>query len=72
MRAYAVKPVASGGGFHICYDGAVSITLSHEPKLLAVNVVRRNDSQALTGHNLVDMLHQSDLSSGQKHFVASG
>ena len=52
------------------YDSAVGVTLSDEPKLLAVNVVRSNGSQALTGHHLVDMLPQSDLPSEEEHFVA--
>ena len=72
MRAYAVSPVASGGGFHLSYDGAVGVTLSNEPKLLAVNLVRSNGSQALTGRYPVDVLPQSDLPSEEEHFVASG
>ena len=72
VRAYAVNPVASGEGFHLCYDGAVGVTLSDQPILLAVNLVRSYGSQALTGHYLVDMLSQSDLSSEEEHFVASG
>ena len=70
VRAYAVNPVASDGGFHLCYDCAVGVTLSDETKLLAVNLVRSNGSQALTGPYLVDMLHQSDLPSEEEHFVA--
>ena len=55
-----------------CYDGAVGVTLHDEPKLLAVNLVRSNGSQAPTGHYLVDMLPQSDLPSEEENFVASG
>ena len=72
VQAYAVNPVASSGGFHLCYDGAVGVTLSDKPKSLAVNLVRSNGSQALTWHYPVDMLPQSDLSSEEEHFVASG
>ena len=50
VRAYAVDPVASGGGFHLRYDDGVGFTLSDEPQLLSVNLIR---SQALTGHYLV-------------------
>ena len=50
VRAYTIDPVASGGDFHLRYDGAVGLTLSDEPQLLAVNLVRSNGSQALTGH----------------------
>ena len=60
-RTYAINPVVSGGGSHFRYDGAVGVTLSDEPHLLAVNLVRTNGSQALTGHYIVDMLPQSDL-----------
>ena len=50
VRTYAMNPVASGGGFHLRYGGAVGVTLSDEPLLLAVNLVRSNGSQVLTGH----------------------
>ena len=72
VRAYAIHPVASGGGFHLRYDGVVGVTLSDEPQLLAVNLVRSNESQALTGHYVVDMLPQSEMPSEEEHFVASG
>ena len=72
VRAYVMDPVASGGGFHLRYNGAVGVTLSDEPQLFAVNLVRSNGSQALTGHYLVDMPPQSDVPSVEKHFVASG
>ena len=48
MRAYAVNPVASGGGCHLCYDGSIGVT-NDKPKLLAVNLNRSNGSQAVTG-----------------------
>ena len=72
VRAYAVNPVASGGGFHFGYDGTVAVTLSDEPNLLAVNLVCSNGSQLFTRHYLVDMLPRSDLLSEEEHFVASG
>ena len=72
VRAYAVDPVASGGGIHLRYDGAVGVTLSDEPQVLAVNVDRSNGSQALTGHYSGDMLPQSEMHSVEEHFVASG
>ena len=56
MRDYAVNPVALGGGFHLCYDGAVDVSLSDEAQLLAVNLVRSNGLQALIGHYVMDML----------------
>ena len=70
--AFAVNPIPSGGGFHLCYECAVGVTLSDEPKLLAVNLVRSNGSHALTGHYLVDVIPLSDLPSEEEHFVASG
>ena len=72
VPAYAKDPFASGGGFHLRYDGAVGVTLSDEPQLLAVNLVRSNGSQALTGHYLVDMLPPSDLPPVEKQFATSG
>ena len=72
MSAYAIDAVASDGGFHPRYEGAVGVSLSNEPQLLAVNLVHSNASPALTGHYLVDMMPQSDLPSLDEHFVASG
>ena len=71
VRAYAIDPVTLGGSFHLRYDGAVGVTLSDEPQLLAVNLFRSNGSQAFTGHYLVDMLPHSDLPTLKEHFVTS-
>ena len=57
---------------NLLYDGTVGVTLSDEPQLLEVNLVRSNGSPALTGHYLVDMLPQPGILSMQEHFVASG
>ena len=56
VSAYAIDPTATDGGFHLLYDGTVGVTLSDEPQLLEVNLVRSNGSPALTGHYLDDML----------------
>ena len=50
VPAYAINSVAPGEGFCFRYGGALGITLSHEPQLLAVNLVRSNGSPALAGH----------------------
>ena len=71
VSAYAIDPTATDGGFHLLYDGAVSVTLSDEPQLLEVNLVRSNGSPTLTGKYLVDMLPQPGILSMQEHFVAS-
>ena len=54
------------------YDGNAGVTLSDEPQLLEINLVRSNGSPALTVHYLVDMLPQPGILSMQEHFVASG
>ena len=56
VSAYAINPIAADGGFHLLYDGTVGFTLSDEPQLLEVNLMRSNGSPAPTGHYLVDML----------------
>ena len=68
--AYAINPVASGGGFHFRYDGPIGVILSDEVRLLAVNLVRRNGAQALTGHSLAAIFPLSDLASPAKQLVA--
>ena len=50
MPVYAIHPAASGVGFHLRYKGAAGVTLSDDPQLLAVNLVRSDDSPALTGY----------------------
>ena len=72
MSVYANDPVASGGGFHLRYEGATGVTPSDDCQLLAVYLVRIDGSPARTGHNFVDMMPQPDLSSVEEHFVASG
>ena len=70
--AYAIDPMAADDGFHLLDDGSVEVTLSGEPQLVEVNLVRSNGSPALTGHYLLDMLPQPGILSMQGHFVASG
>ena len=72
MSAHAIEPIAADGGFYLPYDGTVGVTLSDEPQLLEVKLVRSNGSPALTGNYLVDMLPQTSILSMQEHFVASG
>ena len=75
VSAYAIDPIAEDGGFHPLYEGTVGVTLSDEPQLLEVNLVRSNGSPALTGHYrhyLVDMLPQPGILSMQELFAASG
>ena len=50
VSAHAIDPIAEDGGFHLLYEGTVGVTLSDEPQLLEVNLVRSNGSPALTGH----------------------
>ena len=72
VPTYYLDPTATDGGFHLLYAGVVGVTLSDEPHLLGVNLVRRNNSPALPGQYIVDMLPQPDLLSIQEHFAASG
>ena len=72
MSVYVIGPAAPGGGFHLRYEGVTGVTLSDDPQLLVVNLVRSDGSPAFTGHYLVDMLPQPDLASVEEHFVASG
>ena len=72
VSASAVDPVASGGGCHPRYEGAVGTPLSDEQQLLAVTSVCSNGSPPISGHYLVDMLPQSGLPQNQEYFVASG
>ena len=52
VSAYAIDPTASGGGFHLLYDGNVGVTLLDDPQLLEVNSVRSKGSPAATaGHH---------------------
>ena len=46
VSAYAIDPIAEVGGFHLLYEGTVGVTLSDEPQLIEVNLVRSNGSPA--------------------------
>ena len=72
VPAYAIDLIAADDGFQLLYDGTVGVTLSDQPQLLEVNLVRSNGSAALTGHYLVDILSQPDILSKQERVVASG
>ena len=48
VSAYTIDPIAADGGFHLLYEGTVGVTLSDEPQLLEVNLVRSNGSPALS------------------------
>lgn len=50
------SPSPLGGSFYLCYVDPVGVTLSHEPQLLALCLIRENGSPATTGRYLVDML----------------
>ena len=67
-----IDPTTTDGGFHFLYDGTVGVTLSDEPQLLEVSLVRSNGSPALTEQYLVDMLAQPGIISLQEHVLASG
>ena len=62
MSVDAIDPAASGGGFHLRYEGAAGGTLSDDPQLFAVNLVCSNGFPALTVHYLVDMMTQPTYS----------
>ena len=70
--AFVPEPLASGGGFHLRYDGADRVALSDERQLLAVNLVRSNGLSPLAGHFFVEMQPQPDLLLAEEHFTASG
>ena len=72
VSAYVIDPTTTDGGFHLLYDGTVGVTLSDEPQLLEVNLVRSNGSPALTGHYLVDMLPQPGILSMHEHSLPQG
>ena len=67
VSAYVIDPTTTDGGFHFLYDGTVGVTLSDEPQLLEVSLVRSNGSPALTEQYLVDMLAQPGIISLQEH-----
>ena len=70
VSAYAVDPIAVVSTSSM--NGTVRVTLSDEPQLLEVNLVRSNGSPALTEHYRVDMLPQPGIRSMQENFVDTG
>ena len=72
VSAYAIDPIAADSIFYLLYDCTVGVTLSVEPRLLEVNLVRSNGSPVLSRHYRVDVLPQPGIRSMQEHFVTSG
>ena len=72
VSAYAIDPTGTDGGFNLLHDGSAGVTLSDEPQLLDVNLVRSNSAPALTWQYLVDILPRPGLFLVQEHFVSSG
>ena len=56
---------------HLIYDGQ-GMTLTTAPQLVRVNLVRLDESPALTGHYMVDTFTIHDGQGPIEHFVASG
>ena len=72
VSAYTIDPTTTDGSFHLLYDGAVGFTLSDDPQLLEVNLVRSNGSPALARRYFVDMLPQPGIISMREHSVVAG
>ena len=64
-HAYTDDPTQTGNAFRLYYVGEDIASLSPEPQLVYVNLVRRNGSPALTGHYLVELLKPDDSQTGQ-------
>lgn len=63
VSAYTMDPVASNRGSHLRCESTAGVILSDESQVIAVDLVRRDISPALTRHYLADMIPQSDLPS---------
>ena len=70
--AYKKNEHATGAAYHLRYHGTVGVTLSDEPQLLQVSLVRRNGMPALTGHYLAELLPKVAAPAGTEHFVSEG
>ena len=58
--------------FHLLYGGDAGITLSHDHRLIEVDIVGRSGAPALTGCYLGDMLQAADTLSMEEHIVEKG
>ena len=70
--AFARHQTASGGAFHLRYAGTTGISLTPEPRLVEVDLVRRGGATALTGNYMVDMLPQEGMFTLSEYFVQEG
>ena len=71
-EAYARDPSPAGTAFHLRYAGSTGVSLSHEPKMLDVNLVRYSGAPALTGQYMIDTLPHDGLFTTSELFVADG
>ena len=69
---YKKNDKATGAAYHLKYDGCTGVTLSDDPQLLDVALVRRNGMPALKGHYLAELLPRVGAPAGTEHFVSAG
>ena len=62
---------ASNAAYHLVYDGQ-GVSFTDSLQLIPVNLVRLDESPALTGHYMVDLLPVHDDSNSSERFVSSG
>ena len=69
--AYIRDRASSDAVYHLVYNG-LGVSLTDSPQLIPVNLARRDDSPALTGHYMIDLPPAPDSSDPSERFVSSG
>lgn len=69
---YVQNHDAAPGQFHLRYDGKSGVSLSSNPTLINVNLVRNTGTAALTGNYLVQLLPRDDSHTAADIFVSDG
>ena len=69
--AYIRSHEAPANAYHLVYDG-LGMSLTDSSQLISVNLVRLDESPALTGHYMVDILSVTADSNPLERFVSSG
>ena len=69
--AYIRSHEAPANAYHLVYDG-LGVSLTDSSQLISVNLVSLDESPALTGHYMVDILPVTADSNPLERFVSSG
>ena len=68
--AYVHSREATDTAYHLVHDG-LGVSLNNTPQLVPMHLIRLDESPALTGHYMLNMITTHDYRNPSEHFVGS-